>query len=89
MAIGAVKSARELGLHVPEDLSIVGFDDTILATVCDPPLTTIAQPIQEMGKRVVELLVDEIERPKEIKQRIVLSPKLVVRESTSRNKMDK
>ncbi|MFP3126389.1 LacI family transcriptional regulator [Ectobacillus funiculus] len=89
LAIGAVKSARELGLHVPEDLSIVGFDDTILATVCDPPLTTIAQPIQEMGKRVVELLVDEIERPKEIKQRIVLSPKLVVRESTSRNKMDK
>ncbi|MFB9759857.1 LacI family DNA-binding transcriptional regulator [Ectobacillus funiculus] len=84
LAIGAVKSARELGIHVPKDLSIVGFDDTILATVCDPPLTTIAQPIQEMGKKVVELLVEEIEGPKETKQRIVLSPKLVVRESTSR-----
>jgi DNA-binding LacI/PurR family transcriptional regulator len=86
LAIGAVKSARELGIHVPKDLSIVGFDDTILATVCDPPLTTIAQPIQEMGKKVVELLVEEIEGPKETKQRIVLSPKLVVRESTSRCK---
>jgi DNA-binding LacI/PurR family transcriptional regulator len=84
LAIGAVKSARELGIHVPKDFSIVGFDDTILATVCDPPLTTIAQPIQEMGKKVVELLVEEIEGPKETKQRIVLSPKLVVRESTSR-----
>lgn len=88
LAIGAIKSARELGVHVPNDLSIVGFDDTILSTVCDPALTTIAQPIQEMGKRVVELLVEEIEKPKEIKQRIVLSPKLVVRESTSRNKID-
>lgn len=89
LAIGAIKGARELGINIPKDLSVVGFDDTILSTVCEPPLTTMAQPIQEMGKKVVELLVEEIERSKETKQRIVLSPKLVIRESTFLNKKDK
>ncbi|RDZ10007.1 LacI family transcriptional regulator [Priestia megaterium] len=89
LAIGAIQGARELKIKVPQDLSIIGFDDTVLSTICDPPLTTIAQPIREMSKKVVELLIEEIENAKETKQRIVLSPKLVVRASTSHNKTDK
>lgn len=83
LAIGAIQGARELAVKVPEELSIIGFDNTVLSTICDPPLTTIAQPIQEMSEKVVELLVAEIENPKETKQRVVLSPRLVVRKSTS------
>ncbi|WP_195780495.1 LacI family DNA-binding transcriptional regulator [Priestia megaterium] len=86
LAIGAIQGARELKIKVPQNLSIIGFDDTVLSTICDPPLTTIAQPIHEMSKKVVELLIEEIEDSKETKQRIVLSPKLVVRASTSHNK---
>ncbi|AZV59263.1 LacI family DNA-binding transcriptional regulator [Peribacillus frigoritolerans] len=88
LAIGAIQAARELKVKVPQKLSIIGFDDTVLATICDPPLTTIAQPIHEMSEKVVELLIAEIENPKETKQRVVLSPKLVVRESTAHNEID-
>lgn len=84
LAIGVVQGARELNVKVPDELSIVGFDDTVLSTICDPPLTTIAQPIEEMGKKVAELLIEEIEKKKESKQRVVLSPKLIVRNSTAR-----
>lgn len=88
LAIGAIQGARELNVQVPQELSIIGFDDTILSTICDPALTTIAQPIHEMSKKVVELLIAEIKNPKETKQRVVLSPKLVIRESTSPNMID-
>jgi DNA-binding LacI/PurR family transcriptional regulator len=85
LAIAAIKSARELGIIVPKDLSIVGHDNTLLSTLCDPPLTTVAQPIDEMGKKVIELLIQGIKEPKKVKQRVVLSPELVVRDSTSLN----
>lgn len=82
MAIGAIQAARERGLAVPRDLSVVGFDNTVLAGIIDPPLTTIAQPIQEMGRQVVNLISQEINGEKNAKQRVVLVPELVVREST-------
>lgn len=82
LAIGAVQAARELGLKLPDDLSVVGFDNTILATIIDPPLTTVAQPIQDMGRQVMDLLVQEVKGQKKLKQRIVLLPQLVVRKST-------
>ncbi|NBI27841.1 LacI family DNA-binding transcriptional regulator [Chengkuizengella marina] len=83
LAMGAIQAAREKGIQIPEDLSIIGFDNTILASICDPPLTTIAQPIQDMGKKVVELLVKEIKEEKTTKQRVVLMPKLEIRKTTS------
>lgn len=82
LAIGAVQAARELQVRVPYDCSIVGFDDTILASVTDPPLTTVAQPIVEMGRAVVQLLVRCMEQPEEPRRRIVLPPQLLVRQST-------
>jgi DNA-binding LacI/PurR family transcriptional regulator len=83
LAIGAIRAAREAGMQLPDDLSVVGFDNTILATLIDPPLTTIAQPIQEIGRRAVDLLVQEIKGEKVHKQRVVLMPELLLRKSTA------
>jgi len=81
LAIGAMQAAKQRGVSIPEELSVVGFDNTVLAAITDPPLTTIAQPIQAMGQQVVDLITQEINNPKSIKQRIVLLPELIVRGS--------
>ncbi|QOS82196.1 LacI family DNA-binding transcriptional regulator [Paenibacillus sp. JNUCC31] len=81
-AIGALQAAKELGLRVPEDVSIIGFDNTILASVTSPPLTTVAQPIEDLGRRAVDLLIDELKDESKPPQRVVLKPELVVRDST-------
>lgn len=62
MAIGAMRAARELGLRVPGELSVVGFDDIDLAQHTDPPLTTIHQPIRRKGEEAVRLLLAVVER---------------------------
>lgn len=83
LAIGSMRAARELGLRVPEELSVVGFDNTVLASVTEPALTTVAQPIEAMGRRAVELLLQELTKAESFKQRVVLRPGLIVRQSTS------
>jgi DNA-binding LacI/PurR family transcriptional regulator len=83
LAIGTIQAARENGLILPDDLSVVGFDNTLLATIVDPPLTTVNQPIHEMGRQVVDLLMQKIEGEKNMKQKVVLLPELVIRNSTS------
>ncbi|GIP16400.1 HTH-type transcriptional regulator DegA [Paenibacillus montaniterrae] len=82
LAIGAIQAVREGGLKVPDDISIVGYDNTILATIIDPPLTTVAQPMQEIGERSVALLVQQIQSKETVRQRVLLMPDLVVRQST-------
>jgi len=82
LAIGAMQAAKRRGLRVPDDVSIVGYDDTMLAGVTDPPLTTVAQPIQSMGEQALKLLLDGIHSADRVKQRVVLRPELVVRGST-------
>lgn len=81
LAIGAIQAAKQRKIRIPEQLSIVGFDNTLLATISDPPLTTVAQPIQAMGSQVVDLITGEINNSKAVKQRIVLLPELVIRQS--------
>ncbi|NQX61629.1 LacI family DNA-binding transcriptional regulator [Paenibacillus qinlingensis] len=83
LAIGALQAAKQLKLRVPEDISVIGFDNTILASVTDPPLTTIAQPIEPMGKQVVDLLILELKKKSQVKQRIVMPPELIIRQSTA------
>ncbi|WP_445670219.1 LacI family DNA-binding transcriptional regulator [Paenibacillus sp. PL2-23] len=80
LAIGALQAAKTAGLRIPDDCSIVGFDDTVLASVTDPPLTTIAQPIERLGQLAVQYVLREPERTPE---RVVLPPALVQRQSTS------
>lgn len=82
LAIGAIQAAKECGLHVPEELSIVGFDNTMIATIVEPPLTTIAQPIQNMGNEVMNLMVSMIKGERKEQVRMTLLPTLVQREST-------
>jgi DNA-binding LacI/PurR family transcriptional regulator len=82
LAIGALQAAKEEGLSVPEELSIIGFDDTILSTVTNPTLTTIAQPMDQMVKLAFDLLIGSLDHTDDIKQRIVMQPELVIREST-------
>jgi DNA-binding LacI/PurR family transcriptional regulator len=83
LAIGAIQAARQRGLVIPEQLSVVGFDNTILATITDPPLTTVAQPIASLGAQVVDLITQQITGIQQTIQRIVLQPELVVRSSTT------
>ncbi|WP_027417613.1 substrate-binding domain-containing protein [Aneurinibacillus terranovensis] len=79
--------AREAGvsiatLTIPDDLSLVGFDNTNLAKSVEPPLTTVSQPIRDMGHQVVDLLIQRIEGVCTMKRRVVLLPELVLRSST-------
>ncbi|TAK01700.1 MAG: LacI family transcriptional regulator [Chloroflexota bacterium] len=85
MAIGAMRAARELGLRVPRDLSIVGFDDLDLAQYTDPPLTTVHQPIRRKGQEAVRLLLaGGRHRDEEPSEQQLLATRLVVRGSTAR-----
>ncbi|MBB6448759.1 DNA-binding LacI/PurR family transcriptional regulator [Geomicrobium halophilum] len=81
-ACATIQAARKRGVKVPEDLSVVGFDNTVLAEVTDPPLTTISQPKADMGKQIVRMLVEAIEGKKTSKSKIILSPELIIRQST-------
>lgn len=82
-AIGVLRAAHELGLSVPAEIAVVGFDNIPLSTFTIPPLTTVAQPIVEQGRRAAQFLVDRIERRYEGKRReICLDCRLIVRESS-------
>jgi DNA-binding LacI/PurR family transcriptional regulator len=83
LAFGVLQAARRAGRRVPDDLAVVGFDDIPLAAAADPPLTTIAQPIDEIATHAVDLLLEQI-AAKDItldRRRVVLKAQLVVRES--------
>lgn len=81
-AIAAMKVARELGRRVPEDLSIVGFDNIPDSALCDPPLTTVEQPIHEMGFRATRMLIELIRGHAVEQGHITLNTRLVVRHTT-------
>ena len=63
MAVGAIHAARTMGLRVPEDISIVGFDDMPLASYFDPPLTTVRQDTFAIGRACASMLIDVLDRP--------------------------
>jgi DNA-binding LacI/PurR family transcriptional regulator len=84
MAIGVVWAAREVGLRVPEDLSIVGFDDLDVAPHASPPLTTVHQPIRQKGEEAARLLLRMISRPDlERPEHKLLETRLIIRGSTA------
>jgi LacI family transcriptional regulator len=81
MAIGAMRAARESGLRIPQDIAFVSFDDLPLATIPEPKLTTIRQPIYRFGFKAVEILVDLIEHGNLPHHHVIMDTELVVRES--------
>ncbi|WP_067936537.1 LacI family DNA-binding transcriptional regulator [Alicyclobacillus kakegawensis] len=82
LAISAIQVIRDKGLHVPEDVSVVGFDNTILAHLVNPALTTVSQPMTDMGAQAVNLLLEQIRNKEHTRKRVILIPELVVRGST-------
>ena len=82
-AIGAIRALKDAGLSVPGDVSVVGFDDILSASYFTPSLTTVRQPLSEMGRRGAQILLERIgDRKKAFPSDIVVEPELVIREST-------
>ncbi|TML71889.1 MAG: hypothetical protein E6G11_06450 [Actinobacteria bacterium] len=82
LAIGTIAAARTRGLRVPQDVSVVGFDDIEHATIVTPSLTTVRQPLEEMGRMAVSILMRLLEKQRFETLRVELATRLVVREST-------
>ncbi|MFI9152325.1 LacI family DNA-binding transcriptional regulator [Streptomyces sp. NPDC053367] len=83
MALGAMEALRRRGLRVPEDMSIVGFDDLPEVRWCAPPLTTVRQPLSDMGKLAARMLLDLARGVEPASPRVELATELVVRASTA------
>lgn len=81
IAIGAVKSLKEIGLSVPEDISVIGFDDIYVSRLIEPELTTVRQPKYEMGFEAVEMLLRILEGKRLKDVRLILQPDLIIRDS--------
>ncbi len=84
LAIGAIVCAKEKGLRVPGDLSVVGFDDMEISAYYDPPITTMAVPAYEMGQLAAKLLIENIMGKVKTPQQYILETKLMIRGSTDK-----
>jgi DNA-binding LacI/PurR family transcriptional regulator len=81
-ALGAIRQIRDNGLHVPADISVVGFDDLYISQYLDPPLTTVRQPMRQMGCTAMQTLLDILSDAK-AGHDIKVPGELIVRESTA------
>ncbi|MFF4474189.1 LacI family DNA-binding transcriptional regulator [Streptomyces sp. NPDC001599] len=88
LALGAVRAARRHGHHVPHDVSVVGYDDSAFMTCTEPPLTTVRQPIEAMGRAAVDLLCAQIQGTEVPHGELLFEPELVVRGSTAQPAAD-
>jgi LacI family transcriptional regulator len=82
VALGAAEVARQMGLRIPEDLAIVGYNDIPLASRMNPGLTTMRVPIHDFGSAAARLLLDQIESGEPTRRRVRFTPDLIIREST-------
>ena len=82
LALGAIRAVRRAGLRVPDDVSVVGYDDSAFMSCTEPPLTTVRQPIEQMGRAAIELLVGLIGGASVAQDELLFEPDLVVRGST-------
>ncbi len=83
LALGAIRAVRRRGLTVPEDVSVVGFDDSAFMNSTNPPLTTVRQPIEAIGRAAVTVLVNQIDGVPVQLDELLFEPELVVRGSTA------
>jgi LacI family transcriptional regulator len=81
MALGAMDAIREKGLSVPEDISLIGFDDIPQAIISYPKLTTVRQPLEKMGQVAVKLILQQIENQERLPRRMTLATQLIIRDS--------
>jgi len=80
-ALGIIHRAKGMGLRIPQDIALVGYDDIPVAGIMNPALTTIRQPLDEMGKRAFDLVIGSLEGKIKGSQEILLAPELIIRES--------
>jgi len=80
-AFGAMEAIRERGLQIPDDISIMGFDNIPQGSIVYPKLTTIQQPLDQMGRMAARMLLEQIENPERPPRRITLATQLIVRDS--------
>jgi DNA-binding LacI/PurR family transcriptional regulator len=83
LALGAIRAARRGGLAVPEQLSVIGYDDSAFMSCTDPPLTTVRQPIEAIGRAAVEMLAGQIEGSTVSADELFFEPEMVARGSTA------
>jgi LacI family transcriptional regulator len=81
-AIGAIRALQDFGLRVPEDVSVIGVDDITAASFNNPRLTTIRQPLSNMGRIAAQTVLNRIHRSEQFRKEVTVEPELVVREST-------
>ena len=82
MALGAMSAIRRSGLRVPEDVAVVGYDDSALALSSDPPLSSVRQPIEEMGREMARALLAQLGASRQVARSVVLATELIVRGSS-------
>jgi LacI family transcriptional regulator, repressor for deo operon, udp, cdd, tsx, nupC, and nupG len=87
LALGAITAAKELGINVPDEVTVIGFDDVEHTTMFHPYITTVAQPCYELGKQSTNLLYAQMTQGKEMSRQLILDHKLIIRESSSSPKM--
>lgn len=83
MAMGAIEAIYQKGLRIPEDISLVGFDDIDTAQWVTPPLTTMRQPMQQIGAKAAELLVTQLETDKRAREVVLFPAQMIVRQSVA------
>lgn len=81
-AIGAIRALQDLGLKVPDDVSVIGFDDIKVAAFNNPKLTTIRQPLSNMGRIAAQCVLNRLNRSEQFRKEIMVEPELVIRDST-------
>jgi LacI family transcriptional regulator len=86
MAMAAIDAARERGLRVPDDISVLGFDDIPQASLIHPALTTVRQPLEQMGRSAAQMLLEIFKNPESKPSRIALPTELIIRDSTAKPK---
>jgi LacI family transcriptional regulator len=84
LAIGTIMAAKQRGIKIPNELSVIGFDNTFMCKIVEPQLSSVAAPLGEMGRKAMDLLISKIDKTNNLKQRIKMLPDLVIRETTAR-----
>ncbi|MDF1602413.1 LacI family DNA-binding transcriptional regulator [Nocardioides sp. YIM 152315] len=82
LALGAIKAVRRSGRRVPDDVSVIGYDDSAFMSAVEPPLTTVRQPIEAMGRAAVTALLAQLRGDEPVADELLFEPELVVRRST-------
>lgn len=82
MAVGAIQYLKQAGYRVPQDVSVIGFDNIVLSTIIEPNLTTIAQPTKLIGEEAAKILFAKINGEENISDKIMIEPEFIIRQST-------